>query len=178
MSEEHVVFASAIEALARILEPHPEVRAKVAAAGLDLVKQKAAIPRAQWDQAVLIAAKALHPGATTAEAQRQLGRLTIEHYGKGVIGSALFAMLKLIGPMRALGRTRRNFRTSNNYTECKLTERGPREVELWMNENATVAEYTGGVVEAGVAAAGGKNARAVIQKSDAEGTTFVVTWDP
>ena len=50
-------------------------------------------------------------------------------YEKTLVGSALTAMLRVLGPKRTLERMTRNFRTANNYTEVTveaLAEKEPR----------------------------------------------------
>lgn len=176
MSDDHVVFASAVEAMGKILAVSPSTWEAAAKLGFNFKKPESAYPRKLWEKILPIASQGLFPNLSRTDALRSLGRLTIEHYGTGLVGSALFALLKLIGPMRAINRTRRNFRTSNNYTECRITEHGAKEVVMWMNE-VEFNEYTAGVLEAGVTAAGAKNVRVVIQNVEGDGTNFLVTWD-
>lgn len=176
MSDDHVVFASAVEAMGKILAVSPATYETATKLGFNFKKPETAYQRKTWEQLLPLASQGLFPKVSRAEALRSLGRLTVEHYGTGLVGSALFALLKLIGPMRAIHRTRRNFRTSNNYTECRITERSPREVLLWMNE-IEFSDYTAGVLEAGIAAAGAKNVRVALQGVEGDGTNFLVTWD-
>lgn len=172
-----VVFASAFEAMDKMIGDDPAFRAEYATVtGVDLEKVKSPFPRTTWEKGLPLAAKKLFPDLSRDEALRALGRRTVDRYKEGVIGLALFAVLRVIGPMRALARTQRNFRTSNNYTECTLTERGPREVVLWLNE-VDFAPYTVGVIEAGTELTGAKNVRVSIVGVENEGTNFLVTWE-
>ncbi|MFT3706061.1 MAG: DUF2378 family protein [Archangium sp.] len=177
MGANDVVFASAFEAMDKMIGSDAAFRAEFAAAtGVNLGKLETAYPRTTWEKGLPIAARRLFPTMSRDEALYALGQKTIDRFKEGVIGLALFAVLRLIGPMRALARTRRNFRTANNYTECKLTVRGPKEVLMWMNE-IEFAIYTAGVVQAGTALTGAKNVKCVVQGGDGEGTNFLVTWD-
>jgi uncharacterized protein (TIGR02265 family) len=177
MGADDVVFSSAFEAMDKLIGSDAGFRAEFAAAtGVNLARLEAAYPRATWEKGLPIAARRLFPSMTRDEALYALGQKTIDRYKEGVIGLALFAVLRVIGPMRALARTRRNFRTANNYTECRLTERGPREVLMWMNE-IEFAAYTAGVVQAGTALTGAKNVKCAVQGTEGDGTNFLVTWD-
>lgn len=47
----------------------------------------------------------------------EVGRLFMLGYEKTLVGQALIAVLRVLGPKRMLDRMTRNFRTANNYTE-------------------------------------------------------------
>ncbi|MBL8916316.1 MAG: DUF2378 family protein [Archangium sp.] len=176
-TSQDAVFASAFEAMDKLIGSDASFRAEFAAAtGVNLARLESAYPRATWEKGLPIAARRLFPALPRDEALYALGQKTIDRYKEGVIGLALFALLRVIGPMRALARTRRNFRTANNYTECRLTVRGPKEVLMWMNE-LDFRAYTAGVVQAGTALTGAKNVKVEVQGVEGDGTNFLVTWE-
>jgi uncharacterized protein (TIGR02265 family) len=180
MLADRVVFRQALEGLLKIV---PEgrmdaaLRHEMLRAGVDLARPlQTAYPMSTWVRFSEVLAAALFPGASITAAHRQLGRRFVEGYFQTFIGKALLPMLKLIGPRRALLRTDRNFRSANNYTEAKFEEKNPSEFIMWINEVDTVPDYTAGIVESGVGAAGAVNPVVEVLSRHGDGCTFRVKW--
>ena len=87
------------------------------------------------------------------------------------------AMLRLIGPPRAIRRVERSLRSGNNYSETKLTELAPNRYELHTNEVGRLRENLRGVIRRGMEVAGAKNVRCAVLRFDEAGCVYAIEWD-
>lgn len=178
---ERLVFSHTVEGLfLRALKPRltQRLRDRLAReAGVDLNKLKPGYSLREWDAAVNVAAEELHPGAPNEEAFELLGAALTQGYFDTVIGSAMAAMLRLIGPARAVRRIERSLRSGNNYSETSLVERGPTRFELHTNETGRLRENLRGVLRRGMEVAGAKNVRCTVLRFDDAGCVYGIEWD-
>lgn len=174
---ERVVFSATFESLFRVLGP--EVLAKLvptlSAEGIDPLHLNPAYAMTTWVKVVRASLPLFAPGATEDEALSQLAERVVASYGEGLVGKALFGVLKVLGPRRALERTTRNFRTTNNYAESKVTHLGGNSFELWMNE-VDLPTFSAAVVRAGLRHAGAVEPTVTVKAKDDKGTTLLVSW--
>ena len=179
-AKDRLVFSHAIEGMLSRLPPEllkGPLRESVRAAGLDLDKPLLpGYPFTTFVAVMRLTAQAAFPELPREQALYQLGRKLVDGYWETLVGKALLAVLKLIGPRRALLRTEKNFRSANNYTECRFTELGPAEFEMWMNEGEGEPSYTAGIVAAGLDAAGAHQAQVTMLAKKDGGTVFHVKW--
>lgn len=179
MSErsERVVFSAVFESCVRLLQKRrPEVLPQLRAAGLEVDKIQPAYPAATWRAVSSVAARALFPDAPPEQADYLLGQQFMEQYAQTLIGGALMATLRIIGPRRAFTRVSRSFRTSNNYMEDRVTPHGPNDYELWLNETL-VPHVNRGVLQAALSAIGARNCTVDVVNIDGEGVTYRCRWD-
>lgn len=180
MPTDRVVFRHALEGLLKVVPEErldAELRVQLLAVGVDLDKPlQGQYPLETWVKFSGVLAQALYPNIPTGEAHRLLGRRLAEGYFQTFIGKALLPMLKLIGPKRAVLRTERNFRSANNYTQTRFEEVGPTKLKMWLNETQAVPEYTAGIVEAGMTAAGALEVVVEVLERDSDGCWFKVEW--
>lgn len=177
-SEAPVVFGNSVEALVRVLGPalDGKVQQRFLAIGIDLYNPNPAYPYELWLQALNLAMDVLWPGLPRDEATFRMGRAIFESYGQTVMGKALLQLVKVLGPRRALERMSRNLRTTNNYSETKLTELGPNHFHLWVNRVA-FPHYFRGLLEAGLEFGGAKEVKVALQRVSAEqGVVFDLAW--
>jgi uncharacterized protein (TIGR02265 family) len=123
---EPVVFAQSFDALfrhglkgkldAKALRDLRELR-------VDLEHLQPAYPVATWAAATKLAAEAAFPNCSPHEARFELGRHMLVGLDATLVGKALLALARAIGPRRILERMTRNTRTSNNYIQTELEER-------------------------------------------------------
>jgi uncharacterized protein (TIGR02265 family) len=130
-----------------------------------------------WIRCVALTAKALHPEETEAVAWRMLGERMIDGYRDTMMGRALLGVMKLLGPWRMLWKAQHGFRTSNNYTEVRITERGPNEAEVWLNEPGALRYFKQGVMLAMGRAAGAPATTVEVSRFDADSATYRVIWN-
>jgi uncharacterized protein (TIGR02265 family) len=181
MADSLLVFSQALEGLVVRGLPggaSPELKAKLRAVGVDLDKPLLpAYPRETWARCIALCAEAMYPGEPRESAWQRLGERMIDGYQETFIGRAMFATLKLLGPRRMLSRTQRTFRSANNYTEVRLNEVGPTQVDVWINEvDDVLRHFTLGLVRAGMRAGGASGVQADILSTDAQGVTFRTSW--
>lgn len=114
----------------------------------------------------------LWPGAPRDEATYKLGRAMFESFGHTFIGKALLQMLRV----RGLQRMTRNLRTSNNYSDTRLSQMGATAWELWINRVA-FPHYYRGLIECGLAYCGAKDVRVEVVTHTPDGAAvLIVAW--
>jgi uncharacterized protein (TIGR02265 family) len=180
MKTERLVFDQTVEGLfVRALGSRitPALKLQLKQAGLDLDKRLLpAYPVEVWERCVGIAAKSLHPDQPESEAFRLMGEQHIQGYSETMLGRALFGVARLLNPRRRLARVRQNFRAGNNYQEALITEVGPGEVDMWLNERGMLRHFKHGIVLGSARCAGDLNMKADLRHFDDEGVTFRITW--
>jgi uncharacterized protein (TIGR02265 family) len=180
MANERVVFNSAFDGLflrALATDMTPALVERLKKSGLDVTQRLLpAYPIQVWVDAIDLACAAVYPTLSRDDACHRLGRRIIEGYQQTLIGRALFATLRVIGPRRTLDRVAKSFRTSNNFAEAKLTEETPRRFALWMNEVETNPHLTAGVIERGLELAGAKEVRVTMRSRDHLGCVLECSW--
>lgn len=177
-SEAPVVFGNSVEALVRVLGPALDgrVQQRFLAIGVDLFNPNPAYPYELWLTTLNLAMEVLWPTLPRDEATFRMGRAIFESYGQTVMGKALLQLVKVLGPRRALERMSRNLRTTNNYSDTKLTEVGPNHFELWVNRVA-FPHYFRGLLEAGLEFGGAKAVKVGIGSvSQEQGVVFELRW--
>ena len=175
-----MVFGSSYEALVRVMgdKLDADFNAKLKAQGVDITAIHAAYPYETWVQSLELAMAKLWPNASHIERTYNMGRAMFESWGHTLMGRALLPLLRLLGPKRGVERMTRNFRSSNNYAETKVTARGPTQYEVWLNLVA-FPHYYRGLLEAGVTASGAKEAKVeVLSHAPAGAAVLLLTWTP
>jgi uncharacterized protein (TIGR02265 family) len=180
--EQKVVFAHTVEglfvqALSDTLSPAAKERLK--AAGLDLSRAFApAYPEEQFHRWVRIAAEEVHPGVPSGEALQRVGESLVTGYEKTLMGKAVMATVRLLGPKRMLERTTHNFRSATNYLETKLkqVEDSPNTYEMVINETSGVPRYFSGIMLQALRVAGAKASRVDIVHEDGGACTYRIQW--
>ena len=172
-----VVFASTVEGLLRALGSKLDERAKAkfAELGLPLTgKLPATCPRDVWTRVSHYAGALLSP-SLPPEAQRvALGHAFIDGYAETLVGRALLATMRVLGPKRALARLERSFMTGNNYSKAELRE-GPDGIFLIIG-NAPYPEWYQGMVEKALERTGAKDIRVQAIAREGDTTTFKIDF--
>jgi uncharacterized protein (TIGR02265 family) len=175
---EKLIFAQTFEGLLRSmggqLSPTLTVglRERVLDPGATLLP---AYPQQVFTDVISFVARELHPGLSLDAGVTAVGRTFMDGYGETMIGRAMLAMMRLIGPRRTLERVTRQFRTGNNYSETKLTAVGATEYHLWVNEVRLPGWYIG-IISRGLELAGAQDVKVELSQRDEAGGTFVVKW--
>lgn len=174
------VFGSSYEALIRVMgdKLDADFATKLKAQGVDIKAINPAYPYETWVESLELAMAVLWPGASKDEATYRMGRAMFDSWGHTLMGRALLPLLRLLGPKRGIERMTRNFRSSNNYAETKVTARGPTEYELWLNLVA-FPHYYRGLLEAGLVASGAKDAKVeVVSHAPTGEAVLLLSWKP
>lgn len=177
MAEPRYTFPSVLESLVKGLGPlvTERTRQKLKAAGLDLDKLPPAIPSEDMPRYQRVIATDIWPEASEEEALRLLGVHFIRGWQKTLLGSAMSAFLKLVGPERALMRLDRAFRTADNYITAKTVLPGPKEALVTLNDTETVPMYWLGIFQ-GCIELMGLDGVATLHEQTLPGGTFRLVW--
>ncbi len=176
--KEKVVFEHTMESILRVLgsPPPPEQSAELALLGVDLSKPLlAAYPVETYVAVMDYIARKRWPELSEEDAGQELGRAFMLAYRQTLMGKAVFALTRLIGPHRTLDRITRNFRTANNFTETQLERVGPATYVLRFSYVTRVGYLQGLLIEA----LDGAGARGLVVNpisSGETGATFRITW--
>ena len=150
----------------------PELREQLKRIGLNLDKLQTAYPHSVFLAAVAAGAQTWFPGEPSESAWFKVGVRNLDGFYETFLGKPLFALLRVLGPRRTIGRMKANFRSANNYTESKLVELSPTEVQLWMNETGDTRHFIRGVMFRGLQLAGAPNVKIEELSSDERGTVY------
>lgn len=146
-------------------------------AGLDLDRPlRPGYPAAEFHRWVEIVARGQFPELTQAEGVRRVGNRAISGLEDGLIGKAMAAGLKLIGPKRALQRVDRIFKSNNNYQNATLLELTETSAKVQMSDVFGLPWYYVGVFESAVQAIGAKDAKVELLASPPPGCVLHITW--
>jgi len=158
----HVTFAPVFEGLLRgyALRLTPRAVDRLADAGIDVARPlSAGYPTSVWYAAVRILAEEQHVGLPYPDAVREVGRSFMRGYFETALGRTVFAVLRLLGPLRSLQRMSRNFRTGNNFSETWVHADAPGDVRLEVNDAlADAPTFIQGLIEVGLERVGTQDA--------------------
>jgi uncharacterized protein (TIGR02265 family) len=175
---EKLIFAQTFEGLLRSLGARlsPRLSAGLRERGLDpTATLLPAYPQQVFIEVLSFLAVELHPGQPLEVAITSIGRGFMDAYGETMVGRAMMAMMRLIGPRRTLERVTRQFRTGNNFSETRLTPVSATEYHLWVNEVRLPGWYIG-ILSRGLELAGGKEVKVELLQRDDSGGSFRVKW--
>lgn len=154
---ERLFFAHTVEAnFLRAFPPTAAARARYAAAGLDLSRPLLpAYPYDVWRRCLAIQREEYFPGLEPEVAGRRQGARYVASYFETMLGRALLALLRLIGPARVLARMSANFRSGNNFSAVSVSFPAERTARLEVNDVfAESPAYVVGMLEEGMRLAG------------------------
>jgi uncharacterized protein (TIGR02265 family) len=177
--DEAVIFEQTVQGLLRTAGGRPlppDAQARLAALGIVEGRLLPAYPLAAYVEALAVVRKALFGALPEEEGSFALGRAFLRSYEGTLLGRALLATCRVLGPRRVLARMTRNFRTANNYTETRLEELGGGRYALWFNRTVNTHYYRGLLHEA-VVQAGGQNPEVQVHSHGPGGTVFHVRWE-
>lgn len=168
-ASERFVFAPTVEGLVRGVGPAltAATRGELRALGIDLDQPlKPGYPAVMWHRALELIASAVYPGVPAAEAHFQMGMRTVHGLDETLVGKAMLAMIRLVGPRRAIQRLPVNAKIGTNFVVWTLTELGPNDYELLGAPFMGYAEVMQGAVFALIELAGAKNPRVEVVTYD------------
>lgn len=176
---DQVIFENTIDGLFRALRPlvTPAGKAKLRALGLDMDgKLNPAYPAQVWASAVKILAEDAFPGLSPMESQRRVALRTVDAFTEGVLGAAMFKLLRLLGPDRTIGRMTRNLRSGSNYVETRATQLEPHRYEIWINDVTDVPGFYLGLLERGLHHVGAQGLQIALANQAGPACTYRVSW--
>ena len=177
---EQVVFSQSVEGLfTRALggEVPPTLQDQLRGMGLDLGKSLLpAYPVPVWNQVLEATAHALYPGDPVQKSARLLGERMMHGYRATLVGGAVLALAKIIGPRRALLRSRQNWRSGNNYSEVNVEELSPTDFRLTFNESGISRWVSQGLLSAGLTFAGATEVSVEVADFSEGEVVYRITW--
>lgn len=175
--EPRVAFASLFESLERIMAPlDDQTRERLKAAGIDFSRLLPAYPIETWYAGIELAMSRFDPAMSDAEKQHHFGVRLVEVYGETLVGRAIYAMMRLIGPERTIQRATRSFRTATNFLDTTAVMHGPRDWELTMNEVVFPHRYPGFFARV-LTLAGAKNVQTRLTALTDTHASYRSTWE-
>lgn len=156
----------------------PQAKAAVKACGIDLDRLEPGYPVEVVEQALKALTPLLAPDLSQADALRSFGRAFLRGYSETLLGGAMVAVMKAVGPRRTLERMQKNFRTGTNFIETKFTSTGPTSAELWFNDGGGVPEFFAGVVEQGGVFLATQGTTVVLKPDVPPAFRLDVSWEP
>jgi uncharacterized protein (TIGR02265 family) len=178
--EDRRVLVQAVEGLLRHgvgERVTPRLRERLRQVGLDLDRPLLpAYPTEQWLHCLHIIVEELYPGLPREEAFRQLAAAHVDGFGRTLVGRALMRLMRLLGPRRTVQQMTQALRSSDNYTEVRLTQRGPCAYEMWLNSVVDAPGYSEALFVGFLRVSGAEEPRASLVRYEDEGTTYLLTW--
>lgn len=170
---EHTVDGLFFKALRERITPPLQARLKEL--GIDLDGKPKSVPHVQWKEALALAANALFEGSTD-ERFRQLGNAVLLRHEETVMGKAVIAVMRLMGPVRVLKRINSTLGSGNNYIQANLAPTSLTSWEGTVNECNGNPHYIAGVIEQGLVITGAKNPKVLVSDFDGHSARFQITW--
>lgn len=181
-NQERYVFSPSVEALLMrgiAGRMTPNLEEGLRKLGIDIAKPlQPAYPLDKWLKAVDLVAATVHPELPMPEAQKKLGESTVYGFEQTMLGKAMVAFSKVIGPRRALLRFPSMSRSSNNYSGMEAKEISPNQFELVCFPYVGWPEYVQGCIHAVVDVTGAKEPKVEIVEHDVAKERLVLraTW--
>jgi uncharacterized protein (TIGR02265 family) len=129
-----------------------------------------------WLALLKASARRLGPDRSEDDALEDVGREMLRGYIDGLVGRALFTVLRLIGPRRALLRMAENFHTADSITSVTARELGPSSIELEFKPVFGIPTYTRGVLLEALVLLRAKDAKVEFKDLPTDATLFTVSW--
>ena len=179
-SPEQIEFSQSVEGLfIKGIGPSltTDIKQKLRSAGLDLdLPLRPGYPAGDFHRWVELVAKALYPNAARDEALRLVGHRAVAGLEEGLLGKAVSAGLKIIGPKRALQRVDRIFKNNNNYQIAQLVDLTETTARVTLNEVYGLPTYYVGLFETALRIIGAKDPRVSLLASPPPGAVLQITW--
>lgn len=176
-----LVFAQTVEGLLRALGPLDDAaREKLRAVGIDPDRRlEPAYPVEQYVALQRAAVGIFAPHEPFEIGIEALGRRFVDGYGETLMGRAVLAGLRLLGPVRALQRLTRTLSTGSTFFKTSLEEARPGTWRLWINRVTWPGWYVG-LVQRGLEHAGAREVAVTVidHAGPGLGLTLEVTWKP
>ncbi|MCU0696396.1 MAG: DUF2378 family protein [Myxococcaceae bacterium] len=177
--DEPLVFPDAIQTLVDIWADPSSARRAFAELNVQVDRLEPAYPVGVFRTLLERTARARFPELPTDDALFEVGRASVEPYSKTALGTAIAAMLRLIGPARALRRIARTLRSTNNYSNAEVTQMGATEFEVTL-DLVVSPPYEQGIISAGLTLAGARDVSVQVVKHEetfqGERAVFRVRW--
>ena len=178
--KEKIVSSAAFESVIRAYAPLNEAATEgLRKLGLDpeAKKLRVAYPYSMYVAATDVIVAAYHSDLPAQAAHVELGRNFVRGYEKTLLGKAVLASVRILGPRRFLTRLTAHSKPVTNFIQFTVKENGPTDLEIGINYSLRPGYYQG-LLEEGLRYAGAKNVRVELMRSSPEGSaTWRARWD-
>ena len=174
-----LVHAHTVEGLywrALGLKVPPALKDELRELGLDLEGKPRDIEHEPWVKMLAATVRHLYPRLSVDDGYYQLGDTIMRGYESTIMGKALFAMMRMLGPHRVLKRASSSLRSGNTYSDAKVTELGGNHYEVWTNECNGSPHYLRGIFFSALTRAGAKGVSVKVLSYDGHAATFDINW--
>ena len=173
---EQLVFSSSMEGMWRALQPPtPLEAAAFARAGITGKGFQAAYPLLQYTDLLDACGASRFGHLAPLEKFTKINQLFMKGYENTIIGQALMAVLRVLGPRRTLERMTRNFRTANNYTEVTVESFAANHHKVRVTHVTRPGLFVG-LLGSGCAIAGAKGLSILLLEHQAQVALYEVKW--
>ena len=154
----------------------PELKAHLAALGIDLERLEAHYPHETWVRGLEVTAAELYQGEVLSEALRKLGvRVVKALQDSGEIKGPVLAMGKLMGPRRVLKHLNGQPVKGVDFLRIEVKEKSAHHLEVRFNDGA-LGDFVAGAFEAVLELLGGRHPRVNALVTSAEECVLELTW--
>lgn len=176
---EPLVFPDAILTLVDVWSDDVSAGRAFAELGVRIDKLEPAYPLAVFRTLVERTAKARFADLDFETALFNVGKASVEPYSKTALGRATAAILKLIGPARAVRRLARTLRSTNNYSNAVVNQLRSNEFEVSL-ELVVAPAYEQGIISGGLGLAGARDVSVQVTKREpglmGDSAVFLIRW--
>ncbi|MFP2903910.1 DUF2378 family protein [Pyxidicoccus sp. 3LFB2] len=180
--EQRLVYVQVVEGLLQHGlhgKVSPRLRQRLRKAGIDLDRPLLpAYPVPLWMHCLSVIVEETYPDMPREEGFRKLAEAHVQGYGRTVIGRAVYGVMRLLGTRRLVQRLPQTLRSTDNYTEMELIERGPTTYEMRMNSVQDTPGYVEALFESMMRVGGADSPKVTKTHVDPAGpsTTYLLTW--
>lgn len=144
--------------------------------GLDLDAKPKDVEQELWAKILAATVRHLYPQLSVDDGYFKLGETILKGYETTIMGKALFAMMRMLGPHRVLKRASTNLRNGNTFSEANVKELGGNRYEVWTNECNGNANYLRAIFFGALFRAGAKDLQVKVLTFDGHAATFDISW--
>jgi uncharacterized protein (TIGR02265 family) len=177
-SVERLVFRSTVSSMLKVLGNPiaPEHVVALQQAGIDPTRPLlVAYPLESFQKLLALAGKVRFPKLGPEERDYALGELFVVNFATSLIGGAVVAMARVLGPRRSTQRLTRSFRSVNNYSEAEAKELSANEMEVRC-EPVLRPDYYLGVLQTAGRMSHGESYQVELSSYENERAVFRVRW--
>jgi uncharacterized protein (TIGR02265 family) len=179
VSDDAVNFRSSAEGLVHAFRARisAECIRQLELAGLEVdQKLKTKYPRQAMDAWIRILAADLYPSLSFDDACVRLGEDFLDGWAQTLAGRALTAVLRVLGPAKAIEKSAAGFRAGDNYTTVEIVALADNAFQLTFAEVGETPRFKCGILQAAARQAGAEQPRAELTEYDGHRAVYRISW--
>lgn len=144
--------------------------------GLDLDGKPRDVEQGQWAQMLAVTVKHLYPHLSADDGYYRLGEAVVQGYENTIMGKALFAVMRMLGPHRVIKRSTANLQSANTFSQATVKQLEPNHYEVWTNECNGNANYLRALMFGALQRSGAEDLKIEVLGFDGHAATFDIRW--